>query len=102
MCFVLPELQRSGVGRALVERVSPTDGTATVRATATDSAQPIANALYASLGIVRRMPLLNLIGLPDRPEAFGPLPSGIRPIPFEQLATDGAERPRARAAATSP
>jgi acetyltransferase (GNAT) family protein len=92
MCFVLPELQRSGVGRALVERVSPTDGTATVRATATDSAQPIANALYASLGIVPRMPLLNLIGLPDRPEAFGPLPSGIRPIPFEQLATDGHER----------
>jgi GNAT superfamily N-acetyltransferase len=92
MCFVLPELQRSGVGRALVERVSPTDGAATVRATATDSAQPIANALYASLGSVPRRPLLNLIGLPDRPEAFGPLPSGIRPIPFEQLATDGHER----------
>ena len=45
-------------------------------ATATDSAQPISNALYASYGIVPRMPLLNLIGLPGatrrlRPAAVG-------------------------------
>ena len=92
MCFVLPELQRTGVGRALLELVGPTDGTTTVRATATDSAQPIANALYASLGIVPRVPLLNLIGLPSRPDAFGALPSGIRPIPFDRIATDGHER----------
>ena len=89
MCFVLPELQGSGVGRALLDRIRPTDGTTSVRATATDSAQPIANALYASLGIVPRVPLLNLIGLPSRPEAFGSLPSGIRAIGFEQIATDG-------------
>jgi GNAT superfamily N-acetyltransferase len=92
MCYVLPELQRSGVGRALLERVGPTDGPTSVRATAVDSAQPIANALYASLGIVPRVPLLNLIGLPSRPEAFGTLPSGIRPIPFERVATDAHER----------
>ena len=92
MCFVLPELQRTGVGRALLERIRPTDGTTTVRATATDSAQPIANALYASLGMVPRVPLMNLVGLPDRPEAFGALPSGIRPVPFERIATDGHER----------
>lgn len=92
MCFVLPELQRSGVGRALLDRVGPTDGTTSVRATAVDSAQPIANALYASLGIVPRVPLLNLIGLPNRPEAFGSLPSGIRPVPFERIATEGHER----------
>jgi hypothetical protein len=92
MCFVLPELQRSGVGRALLDRVGPTDGTTSVRATAVDSAQPIANALYASLGIVPRVPLLNLIGLPSRPEAFGSLPSGIRPVPFERIATEGHER----------
>jgi GNAT superfamily N-acetyltransferase len=91
MCFVLPELQGSGVGRALLERLAPPAGPATVRATATDSAQPIANALYASLGMVPRVPLLNLIGLPERPEAFGALPSGVRPIPFERLATDGHE-----------
>ena len=35
------------------------------------------------------MPLLNLIGLPQRPEAFGPLPSGVVPIPFDEL-VDGA------------
>ena len=64
-----------------------------VRATATDSAQPISNALYASLGIVPRMPLLNLIGLPSGPKRSGPLPSGIRPVPFERIAggpADGA------------
>lgn len=89
MCFVLPELQGSGVGRALLEQVAPPAGAETVRATATDSAQPIANALYASLGLVPRVPLLNLIGLPSRPDAFGDLPSGVRPVPFERLATEG-------------
>ena len=89
MCFVLPELQGGGVGRALLERLAPPDAPDTVRATATDSAQPIANALYASLGLVPRVPLLNLIGSPSRPEAFGALPSGVRPIPFERLATEG-------------
>lgn len=91
MCFVLPELQGSGVGRELLARIAPPDRPDTVRATATDSAQPIANALYASLGLVPRVPLLNLIGLPERPEAFGALPSGVRPIPFERLATEGHE-----------
>lgn len=86
MCFVLPDAQRSGVGRALVERVGPPDGEDVVRATATDSAQPVSNALYASLGIVPRVPLLNLLGHPLRPDAFGALPSGIRPVPFDELA----------------
>ena len=36
------------------------------------------------LGIVPRVPLLNLIGLPTRPDAFGPLPSGIRATSFER------------------
>jgi GNAT superfamily N-acetyltransferase len=92
MCFVLPELQGSGIGRALLDRLAPLDDPDAVRGTATDSAQPIANALYASLGIVPRAPLLNLIGLPNRPDAFGELPSGIRAVPFEQLATDGHQR----------
>jgi GNAT superfamily N-acetyltransferase len=92
MCFVLPELQGSGVGRALLDRLAPPDHPETVRGTATDSAQPIANALYASLGLVPRAPLLNLIGLPSRPEAFGELPSGVRAIPFERLAVDGHDR----------
>jgi GNAT superfamily N-acetyltransferase len=86
MLFVRPELQGSGVGRALLARVAPRDGEASYRSTATDSAQPIANALYASQGIVPRVPLLNLIGLPQRPDAFGALPSGIAPTAFADLA----------------
>ena len=94
MCFVRPEVQSTGVGRALVAAVGPVapaaaDDDRTVRATATDSAQPISNALYASLGIVPRVPLLNLIGLPEDPGAFDALPSGITPVPFDVLARDG-------------
>lgn len=91
MLFVLPEVQGAGVGRELLAHVLPTDGEM-ARATATDSAQPISNALYATYGIAPRMPLLNLVGLPDRPGAFGALPSGIVPVAFEQVAagpTDG-------------
>ena len=88
MLFVLPELQGVGVGRELLARVLPTDGE-TARSTATDSAQPVSNALYATYGIVPRMPLLNLVGLPERPEAFGTLPSGISPISFEAVPGGG-------------
>ncbi len=89
MLFVLPELQGVGVGRELLARVLPADGEI-ARSTATDSAQPISNALYSTYGIAPRMPLLNLIGLPERPEAFGPLPSGIVPVSFETIANDSA------------
>ena len=86
MLFVRPELQGAGLGRALLTRVAPRDGEAAFRSTATDSAQPISNALYATEGIVPRVPLLNLIGLPQRPDAFGPLPSGIVPVAFSDIA----------------
>ena len=33
-----------------------------------------------------RIPLLNLIGRPERADAFEPLPSGITPVPFESIA----------------
>jgi GNAT superfamily N-acetyltransferase len=91
MCFVLPEYQRQGIGRELLERTMPPTDADMIRGTATDSAQPISNALYASLGIVPRVPLLNLIGLPTRPDAFEPLPSGVRPVPFEEVAADGRD-----------
>lgn len=90
MLFVLPELQGAGVGRELLAQVLPSDGEM-ARATATDSAQPISNALYATYGITPRMPLLNLVGLPDRPAAFGALPSGIVPVAFEQVAAGPAD-----------
>jgi GNAT superfamily N-acetyltransferase len=86
MLFVLPEFQGAGLGRALLERVLPA-GAEHVRAIATDSAQPISNALYSMYGVVPRMPLLNLNGLPVRPEAFGTLPTGITPVAFEAIAS---------------
>jgi GNAT superfamily N-acetyltransferase len=89
MLFVRPGLQGAGLGRALLARVAPADGEASFRATATDSAQPISNALYASAGMVPRIPLLNLIGLPQHPDAFGSLPSGVVPTAFMDL-VDGA------------
>ena len=85
MLFVLPEVQAQGLGRDLLRRVLPADGDAMARATATDSAQPISNALYALADIVPRMPLLNLTGLPQRPEAFAELPAGVSAVPFEEI-----------------
>jgi len=86
MLFVLPEAQGAGIGRALLAQVAPSDGAATFRATATDTAQPISNALYASVGIVPRVPLLNLIGTPTGVDPFGVLPSGVTPVAFEDIA----------------
>ena len=96
MLFVLPEFQGAGVGRQLLARVLP-DDPEIARATATDSAQPISNALYASYGIAPRMPLLDLTGLPERPEAFGTLPSGVVPVAFDTVVADrpGDRRPSA-------
>jgi len=98
MLFVLPEVQGAGVGREILARILPVDRD-TARATATDSAQPISNALYALHDIVPRIPLLNLTGLPLRPEAFGHLPSGVAAIPFDEIdggpataASDGIAR----------
>jgi GNAT superfamily N-acetyltransferase len=85
MLFVLPEFQGVGLGRDLMAWIRPVDP-AMVRGVATDSAQPVSNALYAADGMVPRMPLLGLTGLPQRPEAFGELPSGIVPIAFDELA----------------
>ena len=86
MLFLLPEFQGAGLGRQLLAQVAPADG-AMVRAVATDSAQPISNALYAALGMVPRVPLFSLTGLPRRPEAFGELPSGVTPMAFDEIAS---------------
>ncbi len=88
MLFVLPEFQGRGLGRTLIDRVMPAAGTASL-ATCTDSVQPISNALYASLGMAPRMPLLRLVGRPDRPAELPRLPEGIRVIPFDEI-RDGA------------
>jgi len=95
MLFVLPELQGRGVGRELLGRILPGDSELT-RSTATDSAQPISNALYSSYGMAPRVPLLNLVGLPERPEAFGVLPSGIAAVSFESVAGGSVDGPAYR------
>ena len=75
--------RRRRAGAAGADRRRPTTTTSSGRPR-TDSAQPISNALYASLGIVPRMPLLNLIGTPTPADAFGALPSGgVRRSPFD-------------------
>jgi GNAT superfamily N-acetyltransferase len=90
MLFVLPQAQGQGLGRRLLEHVRA--GTEhLIHATATDALQPISNALYASAGIVPRVPLWNLIGRPDRPGAFPPLPADIHPVTFDEIVTEGRD-----------
>jgi GNAT superfamily N-acetyltransferase len=97
--FVLPAEQRQGIGRALLSLVLPSDaregdadrpasemGAAArpgVLATCTDSVQPISNAVYSRLGIVARMPVLNLVGRPSSPRALPRLPAGVEAVPLE-------------------
>lgn len=86
MLFVEPSMQGRGIGRLLLDETCPSD-TEVILATATDAAQPISNALYASVGIVPRTPLLNLVGRPA-PDALLPaLPGGVEPV----RATHGRE-----------
>jgi GNAT superfamily N-acetyltransferase len=91
MLFVEPGAQARGVGRGLLDEILPSPVDGRVLATCTDSAQPISNGLYASLGIVPRMPLFNLIGRPRRDRGWPALPVGIAPsriAEYEQWASD--------------
>ncbi len=85
MLFVLPGSQGAGLGRRLFARVDAVDRSMR-RGVATDSAQPISNAMYAAEGLVPRMPLFNLSGLPRQVDAFGALPSGVTPLAFDEIA----------------
>ncbi len=85
MLFVRPGAQARGLGRALLAAVSPDAGWSGTRATATDSAQPISNGLYGSLGMVPRVPLLRLVGLPERPDALDMLPDGVDAVRFDEV-----------------
>ena len=73
----LARVQAAGVGRALLARVLPDRRRDRPMATATDSAQPISNALYAAYGMVPRIPLLTCRAGPSGPRRFEPLPSGV-------------------------
>ena len=78
MLFVYPEFQGRGIGRGILERILPPPADGIALSTATDSAQPVSNALYASLGIVPRMPLFNLVGRPWEDWQPPALPMGVR------------------------
>jgi len=95
MLFVRPGEQGHGIGRALLRCLMPRDGAAL--GTGTDSAQPISNALYATLGMIPRMPLLGLVGRPRDLTPLGMLPSGVTGVPFEQLADGPPGSPGHRA-----
>jgi GNAT superfamily N-acetyltransferase len=93
MLFVRPEAQGQGLGRAILERILPAPDPATSLATGIDSLQPISAALYATYGMVPRMPLYDLIGSIHRPEALPGLPSGVTPVPFETVAAGPPDGP---------
>ena len=77
MLFVEPVEQARGVGRGLLAQILPAPLGGRVLATCTDSAQPVSNGLYASFGIVPRMPLFNLIGRPRPGFDWPALPPGV-------------------------
>ena len=90
MLFVRPGRQLGGLGRALLGRILPAESDAAVtRAVATDPAQPISNGLYASFGMVPRLPMFNLVGRATRPEALVGLPDGIKATRRDAPATAG-------------
>lgn len=95
MLFVHPDHQARGLGRALLEAVLPSAGDPVVRATCTDAAQPISNALYARYGIVPRLPVIELVGRPGR-APLPDLPDGVRAVPFDVLAAGPSDGPGPR------
>jgi len=91
MLFVEPGHQGVGLGHALLDRIRPARSAGLlgpVEALASDSAQPISNALYSSLGIVPRAPLYRLVGRPTRAGALPPLPGGVTAVPFDRADDD--------------
>jgi len=88
MLFVDPSEQSHGVGRELLLRTFPNgsepdpDGQL-VLGTATDSAQPTSNGLYARYGIVPRLPVFQLVGRPAD-GVLPRLPEGLAVSPMDR------------------
>jgi GNAT superfamily N-acetyltransferase len=112
MLFVDPADQADGVGKALMDHAQaardvdpggplvpgpddPLDSGIRIWGMCTDSAQPISNALYASRGMVPRVPVWRLSGEVRRWAALPEPPAGTEAIPFETVearTSDGPER----------
>ena len=74
--FVHPSAQGHGVGRALLDDVSPKEPEV-VRATVVESFQPVSTGLYASVGVVPRSVKYWLSGI-SRPESLTRLSGDIQ------------------------
>jgi hypothetical protein len=72
----------------------PAERDAFALGTATDSVQPISNALYSQYGMVPRLPVFNFVGRPERPHALPGLPAGLRitETDWTTEATDAGEQ----------
>ncbi len=118
MLFVLPEAQGRGIGTALLDRAqagcdAPAGGPAVpgpdaplgsglhTWGMATDTAQPISNALYARRGMTPRLPVWRLVGEPRRWSALPPLPPSLEAVAFEAIGANGHEGPRRLAEAVN-
>lgn len=82
LLFVLPDEQGLGLGRELLARTLAGTSPLTIRATVTDSAQPISNAMYARIGIVPRVPVLHLLGPADDLLPLPALPADVTARPM--------------------
>ncbi len=108
MLFVEPGVQAEGIGSALMDRAQagldvdpggpavpgpddPFESGITTWGMCTDSLQPASNGLYASRGMLPRVPIWRLFGEPRRWSALPPLPASLESVPFEALAADGRE-----------
>ncbi len=84
--FVEPGIQTGGIGRGLLRRLRPEPGSpaaapGALHHTCIDSLQPISAGLYATFGMLPRMPLYEVLGRP-RAGALPPLPERTMAIPF--------------------
>lgn len=84
--FVEPGLQAAGIGRELLER-SMHDSD--YRAVCIASYQPISAALYATYGMVPRVPIYMFSGTPSA--EFPPLPAGLDVRPLSVAATEALD-----------
>jgi len=89
--FVQPGVQAGGLGRGLLRRLGPDPGSpaaeaGALRHTCIDSLQPISAGLYATFGLLPRVPIYELLGRP-REGALPALPDGVIAVPFLLPAT---------------